>query len=91
MPLAKPGDASLRFSSISYGTGPARPAPEQVNLEVEELRKTECRRCLSSRLLILGKRRKEDNDVYRCRDCGYLFSPPPSPAAPLAGPSGQSG
>ena len=63
----------------------------RVNLEVEELREYECRRCLSSRLLILGKRRKEDNDVYRCRDCGYLFSPPPSPAAPLRNTAMESG
>ena len=28
-------------------------------------------------MLILEKKRKEDNYVYRCRDCGYLFSPPP--------------
>ena len=29
---------------------------------------------------MLEKKQEEDNDVYRCRDCGYLFSPPPSPA-----------
>ena len=30
---------------------------------------------------MLDKKEKEDNDVYRCRDCGYLFSPPQSGAA----------
>ena len=53
------------------------PRAGRVNLEVRELRKHECRRCLSSRLLILEKKRQEDNEVYRCRECGYLFSPPP--------------
>ena len=38
-----------------------------------------CRRCQSLRLLALEKRVSEDNDVYRCRDCGYLFSPGETP------------
>jgi rubrerythrin len=70
---------------------PGKARAGRVNPEVRELRKHECRRCLSSRLLILEKKRQEDNDVYRCRDCGYLFSPPPSPAAPLRNTAMESG
>lgn len=42
-----------------------------------------CRRCQSQRLIVLEKKLPGDNEVYRCRDCGYLFSPgaPPRPAA----------
>ncbi len=54
----------------------ALPVTGSASTEEGELRNTECRRCQSSRLLILEKKREEDNDVYRCRDCGYLFSPP---------------
>ena len=35
-----------------------------------------CRRCYSSRLLALKKRLPGDNLILRCRDCGFLFSPP---------------
>ncbi len=34
-----------------------------------------CRRCLSTRLLRLDKKCPQDNDVFRCQDCGFLFSP----------------
>ena len=34
-----------------------------------------CRRCGSIRLIKLGKRLEKDNDVYRCGECGYIFSP----------------
>lgn len=42
-----------------------------------------CRRCQSPRLIVLEKKLPGDNEVYRCRDCGYLFSPGvlPRPAA----------
>ena len=36
-----------------------------------------CRRCKSDRLLELARLDGEDHSVYRCRDCGFLFSPPP--------------
>ena len=49
---------------------------EQVNEEEEKLSKPECRRCLSKRVLILDKKREEDNYVLRCLECGFLFSPP---------------
>ena len=35
-----------------------------------------CRRCKSDRLLELARLDGEDHWVYRCRDCGFLFSPP---------------
>ena len=35
-----------------------------------------CRRCNSDRLLELARLAGEDHWVYRCRDCGFLFSPP---------------
>ncbi len=35
-----------------------------------------CRRCNSDRLLQLARLDGEDHSVYRCRDCGFLFSPP---------------
>ena len=38
-----------------------------------------CRRCQSPRLIVLEKKLPGDNEVYRCRDCGYLFSPGPAP------------
>ena len=42
-----------------------------------------CRRCPSQRLIALEKKLPGDNEVYRCRDCGYLFSPGPSRPAAL--------
>ena len=35
-----------------------------------------CRRCNSDRLLELARLDGADHWVYRCRDCGFLFSPP---------------
>ena len=35
-----------------------------------------CRRCKSEKLLELGRLEGADHSVYRCRDCGFLFSPP---------------
>ena len=35
----------------------------------------QCRRCDSLRLLKLEKKSRKDNDILRCRDCGFLFSP----------------
>ena len=34
-----------------------------------------CRRCNSSRLILLNKKWAQDNDIYRCQECGFLFSP----------------
>jgi len=34
-----------------------------------------CRRCGSSRLIKLEKKLGEDHDVFRCGECGYIFSP----------------
>lgn len=39
-----------------------------------------CRRCQSERLLELARLDGRDYTVYRCRDCGFLFSPPESEA-----------
>ena len=33
---------------------------------------------------MLDKKREEDNYVYRCRDCGFLFSPPIPPSTHTA-------
>ena len=35
-----------------------------------------CRRCESEALLALACLGSDDHVVYRCRDCGFLFSPP---------------
>ena len=35
-----------------------------------------CRRCDSTNLIALDKRLTTDNLVLRCRECGFLFSPP---------------
>ena len=35
-----------------------------------------CRRCDSEALLELGRLDGQDHTVYRCRKCGFLFSPP---------------
>ncbi len=35
-----------------------------------------CRRCGSEALLELGGLDGADHTVFRCRDCGFLFSPP---------------
>ncbi len=40
-----------------------------------------CRRCLSNRLLKLDKKLPNDHDVFRCRECGFLFSPGPEDSA----------
>ena len=34
-----------------------------------------CRRCYSHRLLRLNKKWPQDNDILRCQECGFLFSP----------------
>ena len=36
-----------------------------------------CRRCNSVRLGKLNKRASGDNDVFRCLECGHIFSPAP--------------
>ncbi len=48
----------------------------------------QCRRCDSLRLLKLEKKSRKDNDILRCRDCGFLFSPsePDEPSPPQPGP-----
>ncbi len=35
-----------------------------------------CRRCYGKRLLELARLEGGDHPVYRCRCCGFLFSPP---------------
>lgn len=35
-----------------------------------------CRRCRSAVLLALTRLGENDHTVYRCRSCGFLFSPP---------------
>ena len=35
-----------------------------------------CRRCGFRRLIKLKKMLVDDHDVYRCGECGYIFSPP---------------
>ena len=35
-----------------------------------------CRRCQGKRLIELGRLHGSDHPVYRCRLCGFLFSPP---------------
>ncbi len=35
-----------------------------------------CRRCQSTRLIPLLKKQRDDNDVFRCQECGFIFSPP---------------
>ena len=34
-----------------------------------------CRRCYSNRLVKLVKKSSQDNDVFRCQECSFLFSP----------------
>ena len=36
----------------------------------------QCRRCQSAALLELARLEGADHTVYRCRHCGFLFSPP---------------
>ncbi len=45
-----------------------------------------CRRCGSEALLELARLAGEDHTVYRCRDCGFLFSPPDEAAAAARSP-----
>ncbi len=40
------------------------------------LKMLKCRRCESEALLALACLGSEDHVVYRCRECGFLFSPP---------------
>lgn len=47
-----------------------------------------CRRCGSEALLELARLAGEDHTVYRCRDCGFLFSPPESEATAAAARGG---
>ena len=49
-----------------------------------------CRRCLSHRLLQLDKKLPSDHNVFRCQECGFLFSPGDTPA-PASDPSAQQG
>ena len=51
----------------------------------------QCRRCDSLNLLKLEKKSRKDNDILRCRDCGFLFSPSgPDEASPAQhGPKGK--
>lgn len=47
-----------------------------------------CRRCKSEALLELTRLKGADHLVYRCRDCGFLFSPPEVEGlTPAVGPS----
>ena len=48
-----------------------------------------CRRCDSIRLIRLDKKSSQDNDVFRCQECGYLFSPSTSAEAPKQQVSSQ--
>ena len=43
-----------------------------------------CRRCDSEALLELGRLDGQDHTVYRCKVCGFLFSPPER-AVPMPG------
>lgn len=43
-----------------------------------------CRRCPSPDLIPLDRLQPADHQIYRCRRCGYLFSP--ADPAPAAGP-----
>ena len=45
-----------------------------------------CRRCGSEALLELARLAGGDHTVYRCRDCGFLFSPPDEASASARGP-----
>ncbi len=49
-----------------------------------------CRRCRHRRLIKLQKMRDDDHDVYRCAECGYIFSPPPDQEQD-AGPGAPGG
>ncbi len=48
-----------------------------------------CRRCRYRRVIKLQKMRDDDHDVYRCVECGYIFSPPPD-QEPNADPESPS-
>ncbi len=53
-----------------------------------------CRRCESESLLELVRLAGGDHTVYRCRDCGFLFSPPDGSAGAAeieASPLGADG
>ena len=49
-----------------------------------------CRRCQSDALLKLERLDGQDHTVYRCRDCGFLFSPPDESAGSAAVPIAPS-
>ena len=44
-----------------------------------------CRRCDSEALLELVRLDGQDHTVYRCRNCGFLFSPPDGVAQSTGG------
>ena len=50
-----------------------------------------CRRCFSRHLLRLEKKLPQDNEVLRCQECGFLFSPsvPQQPGRSASPESGQ--
>ena len=48
-----------------------------------------CRRCNSIRLIQLDKKIPDDHEVFRCQDCGFLFSPG-GPSGSTAGNSGPA-
>ena len=46
-----------------------------------------CRRCDSANLITLERRLATDNLVLRCRECGFLFSPPARKAREAPAPT----
>ncbi len=51
------------------------PAQAQALGEESSNDPVRCRRCFSGDLTSLKKARRNDNDVYRCKQCSLLFSP----------------
>ena len=49
-----------------------------------------CRRCPSADLIALEVFRPQDYPVYRCRRCGFLFSPGPAAADAAAAPESSA-
>ena len=65
------------------GTHVTRTTPFHPSRENDPLR---CRRCPSDILIRLHKTLKTDNDIFRCTQCGLLFSPPTRLSSPSVRP-----
>jgi hypothetical protein len=61
---------------LPTGTDPYQGfVPFYLDSHLLDVHALHCRRCQSQRLIPLEKKQQNDNDVFRCQECVYIFSP----------------